>query len=237
MSEEEQFNTTQSLRRSGVNRIIQVAAIYVVQSAVLFISAGTITWLRAWLFVGLNFVFMIINLIVLLKISPELINVRGEVKPGTKESDKIFSLFYGILIFSMPAVAGLDFRLGWSFIPLPWAVPGSILWIAGYVLLLWAMVVNIHFEVTVRIQEERGHKVCMTGPYQYVRHPGYVGMILMDIGPPLILGSLWMFVPVCALVILMVIRTAWEDRILRCELPGYTEYAGKVNHRLFPGVW
>ena len=237
MPEEEQFNTTQSLRRSGVNRIIQVAAIYVVQSAVLFISAGTITWLRAWLFVGLNFVFMTINLIVLLKISPELINVRGEVKPGTKESDKIFSLFYGILIFSMPAVAGLDFRFGWSFIPLLWAVPGSILWIAGYVLLLWAMVVNIHFEVTVRIQEERGHKVCTTGPYQYVRHPGYVGMILMDIGPPLILGSLWMFVPVCALVILMVIRTAWEDRILRCELPGYTEYARKVNHRLFPGVW
>jgi protein-S-isoprenylcysteine O-methyltransferase Ste14 len=100
------------------------------------------------------------------------------------------------------------------------------------------MLVNPHFEKTVRIQRDRSHKVIDAGPYRIVRHPGYAcvipGFVLC---PPLVLGSWWSFVPALAAVIVLVIRTALEDRTLRNELPGYKEYAQRVRYRLLPGVW
>jgi len=99
------------------------------------------------------------------------------------------------------------------------------------------MATNAHFESTVRIQKERGHQVCEAGPYRFVRHPGYGGMIFMYMGMPLILGSWWAFIPVFMIIMLVFIRTALEDRTLQRELSGYSEYARKTRFRLLPGVW
>jgi protein-S-isoprenylcysteine O-methyltransferase Ste14 len=109
--------------------------------------------------------------------------------------------------------------------------------VAGDLLLLWAMVVNRFFSKSVRIQRERSHRVVSVGPYRYVRHPGYVGWILMSAAVPVILGSLWALVPAGLAVAGMMVRTALEDRLLRADLEGYEEYAVKVRSRLLPGIW
>ena len=99
------------------------------------------------------------------------------------------------------------------------------------------MVSNEFFSGVVRIQMERGHKVASAGPYQYVRHPGYVGITLLTLGTPLMLGSAWAFIPAGATVLLTVFRTALEDATLQRELDGYADYAARVRYRLLPGVW
>ena len=108
---------------------------------------------------------------------------------------------------------------------------------AGLALSGWAMIVNAYFSTVVRIQRERGHTVCRTGPYRFVRHPGYVGFMLQSLGIPLLLGSWWALLPGFAAIAVMIIRTAFEDRMLQAELPGYQEYVRDVHYRLLPGIW
>ena len=138
----------------------------------------------------------------------------------------------------MIVVAVLDARLAWSQ-----NIPTAIWWgallicLASQLFVLWAMVTNRFFTTTVCIQEERGHQVVDTGPYGLVRHPGYTGSVVYTLLIPLVLGSYWTYIPATVTVILLVARTALEDRILQEEPPGYKEYAKNVPHRLFPGVW
>jgi protein-S-isoprenylcysteine O-methyltransferase Ste14 len=134
--------------------------------------------------------------------------------------------------------AGFDaVRFEWSTMPL-WLWPlGLALWLAGYALFTWSMGVNPFFEKTVRIQTERGHRVIDTGPYRFVRHPGYLGFFGWGLSTPLLLGSWWAFLPALLSMVSLVIRTALEDRTLREELAGYREYASKVRYRLIPGIW
>ena len=99
------------------------------------------------------------------------------------------------------------------------------------------MGVNPFFEKTVRIQTERGHRVIDTGPYAFVRHPGYLGFFGWCLSAPLLLGSWWAFVPAVLSVVDLVVRTALEDRTLREELEGYEAYSNRVPHRLLPGIW
>jgi protein-S-isoprenylcysteine O-methyltransferase Ste14 len=107
----------------------------------------------------------------------------------------------------------------------------------GYGLAAWAMDANAYFSTVVRIQSERGHTVCRSGPYRFVRHPGYVGYTLQALGMPFLLGSLWALLPALVMAVAMVIRTVLEDRTLQAELPGYREYAQEVRYRLVPGIW
>ena len=108
---------------------------------------------------------------------------------------------------------------------------------ASYALTTWAQAVNRHFEPTVRIQTERGHRVIDSGPYAVVRHPGYVGAVVMSVGVALALGSLWALVPAALVAVLLIGRTLAEEATLKAELPGYAEYTGRVRYRWTPGVW
>jgi protein-S-isoprenylcysteine O-methyltransferase Ste14 len=114
---------------------------------------------------------------------------------------------------------------------------GFLLFVFSSFLVVWAMVENPFFEPTVRIQEDRGHRVVSTGPYAVVRHPGYLSGILWTSSIPLIIGSLYAFIPAVLYGVLMVLRTHLEDRTLKDELAGYEEYSEKVRYRLFPGIW
>lgn len=225
------------LRRSGVNRIIQILVTVILQAVVLFAAAGQVAWLRAWLFIGLYVVFLIISFVSLFTMNPELINQRGEVKRDMKQYDKAIGIAYVLLVFIVSAVAGLDFRFGWSDMSLLWAGAGCCVWVLGYLLLLWSMLANAYFDTIVRIQKDRDHQVVTAGPYKYVRHPGYVGMILTYVGTPLILGSWWTFVPAGMIFAVLISRTVLEDCTLRKELAGYADYAETVRYRLMPGVW
>jgi protein-S-isoprenylcysteine O-methyltransferase Ste14 len=99
------------------------------------------------------------------------------------------------------------------------------------------MASNRFFSSVVRIQTDRGHTVATGGPYRFVRHPGYVGMMVSALGTTILLGSLWAFIPATLLIGLIIFRTALEDRTLQNELEGYKEYAARVRYRLLPGVW
>lgn len=141
------------------------------------------------------------------------------------------------VVIAIYVVAVLEARdEAWSAPGAAWLL-GLAIFVPGWALVIWSMVVNPFFEKTVRIQTDHGHRVIDTGPYAYVRHPGYVGFVGWMLSTPLLLPSAWAFVPALLAVIAVVIRTALEDRTLHAELPGYAEYAARIRFRLIPGVW
>ncbi|HUV93795.1 MAG TPA: isoprenylcysteine carboxylmethyltransferase family protein [Anaerolineae bacterium] len=238
MSDTQSSDRAPSLDRSGVKRIVQVLATGILLGVVLFASAGRLDWPMAWVYVGLYFVGVLANGIVLGRRSPELINERGRGLRGTKSWDKVWVAISAPLPLIMLAVAGLDAgRFGWSLMPLPLAVAGLVTLVLAYAIFAWAMAANAYFSTTVRIQEDRGHRVVSSGPYRFVRHPGYVGMVLMYLGAPVMLGSWWALIPGGLNGVAFIVRTALEDRTLQRELPGYSDYAGRVRYRLLPGIW
>ncbi|MGB2806319.1 MAG: isoprenylcysteine carboxylmethyltransferase family protein, partial [Sedimentisphaerales bacterium] len=151
---------------------------------------------------------------------------------------KVLLIAFGITgFYILPVVTGLDIRFQWSYLGFYSTIAGVVLFLVGSVIINWAMIVNTHFEATVRIQNDRDHKVITTGPYKIVRHPGYVGAILWAVATPLIIGSIVGLIPAGIAGLVLIIRTWLEDKTLHSELNGYVEYAGRVKYRLFPGIW
>jgi protein-S-isoprenylcysteine O-methyltransferase Ste14 len=225
------------LDRSGVNRIIQVLVALLVFGVVLFACAGRLDWWEAWAFLTLYLAGILANGLWTLRHDPEVINVRGRIGRDAKSWDKVIGVIYTVLLLGMMVVAGLDARRGWSSVPAAAKLLGAIGFMLSLALVFWVMTANTFLSTIVRIQGERGHYVVTTGPYRYVRHPMYAGLLLTFWGIPLLLGSWWALVPGLLNAILFVVRTALEDRTLQAELPGYPEYAQKVRNRLIPGVW
>lgn len=135
-------------------------------------------------------------------------------------------------------IAGLDHRWKWSLeMPLPLEITAAAVFAIGTAWVSWAMVSNRFFAPVVRIQRDRGHIVATTGPYRFMRHPGYVGITVCGTAVPIMLGSLWGLVPALLGLCVAVLRTALEDHALQDELDGYREYASQVRYRLIPGIW
>jgi protein-S-isoprenylcysteine O-methyltransferase Ste14 len=188
-------------------------------------------------FVTLFVVTLVFAALYLCYVNPEVVLARLRFHRGTKRWDRILLCFLLPAVYAVFLVASLDYSRQW--LPVPWWVHGIgyVLFLVGVGIVTWAEAVNKFFEVTVRIQTDRGHLVIDTGPYAIVRHPGYVGFMLFFAGSALCLGSLWALVPASLTSCLLVLRTKWEDRTLQAELPGYKEYAQRVRHRLIPGMW
>jgi protein-S-isoprenylcysteine O-methyltransferase Ste14 len=158
---------------------------------------------------------------------------------NAKAWDKVLAPLMAVSIgFPMVIVAGLDHRYNWSSeFPLWLIVIGFILISLGYAFAAWALAENRFFSSVVRIQTDRGHVVCDSGPYRFVRHPGYAGNILALFGIVLALGSVWTLIPAAVASIIAVIRTVLEDQTLQEELLGYRDYARRVRYRLIPGIY
>ena len=169
----------------------------------------------------------------------DLARERLKPGPGTKWWDKIFWVFYAPMFFAVFILASLDAgRFRWTAqLPLSVYIIGYIVYLLSQYITLWSMWVNKFFSTTVRIQTDRGQEVVQNGPYRFIRHPGYVGGILLAISSSLILGSLWGLIPAGGVVFLLIIRTYLEDITLQKELQGYSDYALKVKYRLLPGIW
>ena len=232
--------TTKDLRRSGIITVLLSCLMLTIQIIVFFVSAGHISIPRVWVFFGVTFVYLVMSNAVLYRFNPELVNQRlTRKREGSKSWDEVLMRVHNLVVLLVvPAIAGLDIgRFHWSSLSIHYAVVGFVLYIFGSVLINWAMIVNPYFEPTVRIQKDRGHQVITTGPYKFVRHPGYFAGILWTLSIPLIIGSLFAFIPAAIYVLLTIIRTSLEDRTLNKELNGYSEYAKRVKYRLFPGIW
>jgi protein-S-isoprenylcysteine O-methyltransferase Ste14 len=219
--------------------LIRIAVFAAIIAAILFTAAGRTDWPMAWLYIALFSASSLISSLILILDKPELAAERSGVRGDVRNWDRIIApLAIVYAPMTMWLVAGVDARHGWSA-PLPSGLQLGSLAIAVAAILLanWAMKSNEFFSLFFRIQRERGHHVVSGGPYRYVRHPGYAGGLAFNLTTPLLLGSLWALIPAAIVVFLFVLRTALEDRALRAELEGYTEYTRRVRHRLLPGVW
>lgn len=205
---------------------------------ILGLSAGRLTWDRLWVLLGLLALGILVSVLLILRRNPALLAARFQDHADTKPFDRLFAALTVPTLGAFLALAGLDgSRYHWSTPP-AWSVaPGVLLHILGYIPIVWVLSTNPHAEGSVRIQADRGHRVISSGPYRYVRHPMYSGMLLMFSGWPLILGSLWAYLPFVALSALLVWRTGREDQTLQHELAGYREYATVTRYRLLPHIW
>jgi protein-S-isoprenylcysteine O-methyltransferase Ste14 len=206
--------------------------------ALIFVPAGTLKWPEAWTLLGLYLAVAFGVMLWWKRHSPGLLRERMSRKKEAKSWDKAIMRIYTLVLLVLLVLPGLDaVRFGWSRVPLGPKILGFLGYIPAMAFALWAMKENAFLSDVVRIQGDRGHTVCTTGPYRVVRHPMYTGVILFFLCFPLSLGSLYSYIPAALIAVLFVIRTALEDKTLKAELPGYAEYAAKVRFRLVPGVW
>lgn len=221
-----------------VRRLLQMLMLISLQALALFVGAGSLAWVAGWVYVGLYAGLAVIGAVVLLPRHSDLVIERSHGAAGGKRWDFWVTRLLVLTTLGILATAGVDRRLGWPP-DLPMLVPalGALMFVAGYLVTLWAMSANAYFSQTVRIQTERGHTVVTDGPYAYVRHPGYVGMLACMLGACFLLGSLWALVPWLSYLVVTVVRTELEDRTLHAELNGYLDYARRTRYRLIPMIW
>lgn len=197
-------------------------------------------WWEAWVYAVLNILGFAVSRTLAARRNPDLITERARFSQheDTKAWDKLLSPLVGLGGGLIPLVAGLDELFGWSpSFSLPIKILSLIIILAGYIISSYALIENRFFSGVVRIQTERGHQVVSSGPYQWVRHPGYAGALLVYLVTPLFLDSGWAYLPGLFLTVLLFIRTALEDQTLQDELEGYRDYAKRVRYRLIPGIW
>ena len=207
--------------------------------AVLLFSAGTAYWLSAWIYLIGRLVLGLLSSYLLHRNAPEIAveRSRGAFQKEQTIPDRVVLTMMMMINYGSLIVAGMDKRLGWSDVPVWLQIVGAAAIAMTYYTTYRVAVENKFAASVVKIQRTRGHKVIDTGPYQYVRHPMYTGLIFRNIGTPLLLGSWWGLCPAGALVILVVVRILFEERALSTGLEGYNGYIERVRYRLFPLVW
>jgi protein-S-isoprenylcysteine O-methyltransferase Ste14 len=231
----------QNGKRFSTRQWVRLVATYLILPLILLVSGGDIGWWQAWVFAALIVAAGIGAHIWAERRHPGLMAERLEAAtaPGVKPWDKVLAPLMAVsLVFPPVIVAGLDHRFNWSpMFPLWVNLLGLVLVAVGYALGTWAMVENRFFSGVVRIQTDRGHKVCDSGPYRLVRHPGYAGNSLALPGMVLAFSSVWTLLPAVWALMVVVIRTHLEDQALQKELPGYKKYAHRVRYRLLPWIY
>jgi protein-S-isoprenylcysteine O-methyltransferase Ste14 len=220
---------------------IRLFVVYLLIPLILLICGGDLGWWQAWLYSLLIVVAGLGGRMWAEQRHPGLLAERQNIEnfQNAKAWDKVLAPLMAVTVgYPMVVVAGLDHRYNWSSeFPLWLIVIGFILISFGYAFAAWALAENRFFSSVVRIQTDRGHVVCDSGPYQFMRHPGYAGNILALFGIVLALGSVWTLIPAAVASIIAVIRTALEDQTLLNELPGYRDYARRVRYRLIPWIY
>lgn len=206
----------------------------VLAGLLLFVPAGTLDYPGAWAFMALLFVPMLVFGTVLLVKSPELLKKRLNTRE--KERAQVIVILLSSLVFIAAFVlAGLDFRFGWTHVPIAVRVISAVLLLLAYALYMEVMRENAWLSRTVEVQQ--GQKVVDTGLYGIVRHPMYLATLLLFLTIPLVLGSWVSFAVMLLTVPVLVLRIISEERVLAEGLEGYEAYREKVCYRLLPGIW
>ncbi len=224
--------------RALLKRVVAVFVVILIMDLLLFVPAGRLDWPAAWILSLLYGIFLLAYAVWGTLKAPDLLKERSQVAENVKSWDKIILGVYTILLLATLILAGLDVgRPQRSQMPVALQVIGLVGILSASSLIFWTILTNTYLDRMVRIQEDRGHQVVTGGPYRYVRHPMYAGIVLLFPCMALFLGSWWAMVTTLLIAALMVLRTALEDRTLRAELPGYAEYTQRTRYRLLPSVW
>jgi protein-S-isoprenylcysteine O-methyltransferase Ste14 len=222
-----------------IRTYLQVLPLFAWWLLSLFGSAGQLTWKCGWICTMFYLGGMVTSRAVLKKLNPNLLEQRQTaIRKDTEPFDKILLRLILSLTIVQPVIAGLD-AVRFHLAPMPfWTVyPGMSCFAISAVLVTWVLVKNPHADSGVRIETNYDHTVVASGPYRYVRHPMYAGLILLHASIALILGSMWTLGLAALLLLLFLGRTVLEDQTLRRELPGYEEYTPVTRYRLMPGIW
>jgi protein-S-isoprenylcysteine O-methyltransferase Ste14 len=220
--------------------VIQMLLFAVLIPLLPLLISGRWDWWEAWVYAVIYTGGFIISRVWAARKYPDLIaeRARSMQHEDTKSWDKLLAPLLGLGGALILIMVGLDARFGWSpTFHTSVKIVALIVILAGWVLGSYALIENRYFSGVVRIQRDRDHHVVSSGPYRWVRHPGYAGALLSFLATPFLLDSWWAILPTVLLTIVLVIRTYLEDKTLRNELEGYSDYAKRVHSRLLPGVW
>ena len=214
-----------------------LASLAIAMGLVLFVSAGTIDYAAAWVYLLIFFGASAITTVDLMRRDPALLERRMSGGPTAERrpAQKLIQLGTSAGFIALLVVPALDRRLGWSRVPLGVVVIGDLLVAIGFAFILRVYRENTFTSATIEVAKDQ--TVISTGPYSVVRHPMYASALLYLVGTPLALGSYWGLVPFAAIVPFLIWRLFDEERFLAENLPGYSEYQRTVRHRLIPFVW
>lgn len=220
---------------------VRLAFVYLLIPLLLLMCGGDAGWWQAWLYAVLIIGIGLGGRIWAERRHPGLTAERqsNENLQNAKSWDKFLAPLMAVSIsYPLVIVAGLDHRFAWSpDLPVWLNIVGFVLIAFGYAFAAWAVAENRFFFSVVVVRTDQGHFVCDTGPYRFVRHPGYAGNLVALVGIVLALGSLWTLLPAAVALVVSLVRTALEDRTLHEELPGYRDYSSRVRYRLMPGIY
>lgn len=217
-----------------LNALAKFIAGLLIVALLLFLPAGTIRYPGGLLFLCLLFIPMLLLGILMLARARDLLAKRLDVKEKQGTQKGVVAVM-GLVFLGGFILAGLDFRFGWSKVPLPVVIVASVLFLVGYALYAEVMRENAYLSRTIKVEE--GQTVVSSGLYAVVRHPMYTASTVMFLALPLILGSWYALIPFALYPVIMVIRIRGEEKLLTAELSGYEEYTRKVRYRLIPFVW
>jgi len=218
------------------NTLIKYLLLSLVTLTVLIISSGNLFWIGAWTIFGFDCLYLFIIITIGMKYFPETVLGRAQTK-FIYTWDKIVILIYIISYYSQYLISGLTLRFSIStFHPLLYVI-GILLYAIGLGITFWVLATNPYATGSSRIQEERNQKVISKGPYRFIRHPMYFAIIIFICSIPLILCSIWAFIPAPVVFGSFLYRCDKEDKLLYNELDGYKEYSQKVKYRMIPLIW
>ncbi len=217
-----------------INALIKFTCGLLLVGLLIFLPAGTLQYTYGWLLIGLLFVPMLIAGFVMFFKTPDFLAKRLDVKEK-QATQKGVVAFSGLMFVVGFVVAGLDFRFGWSPMPLPVTITASVLFLASYALYAEVMRENAYLSRTIKVEE--GQKVVDTGLYGIVRHPMYLATIVLFLMMPLVLGSWYALIVFAFYPAIIIVRLKGEEDLLTRELPGYAEYKQKVKYRIIPFIW
>lgn len=206
----------------------------VLVGALLFLPAGSLSYVGGWRLMGLLFGPMLIAGFVMLFKSPALLEKRLDAREKQAAQKGVLA-FSGLMFIGSFVVAGLDWRFGWSKVSLPITIIASVLFLVSYGLYAEVMRENAYLSRTIKVEE--GQRVVDTGLYGIVRHPMYSATLLLFLAMPLVLGSWYALIPMAFYPAIIIVRLLNEEKLLTRELPGYEEYKQKVKYHLIPFIW
>jgi len=214
-----------------------LASLFIILAVALFIPAWTLHYWQAWVFLGVFLTSALAVTIYLRQNDPQLLQRR--VKAGAaaeqERSQKIIQVLASIAFIAVIVVPALDHRFGWSVVPPSIVAAGDALVALGFYIVFLVFKENTFTSGTIEVVPDQ--KIITTGPYALVRHPMYIGAIIMLVGIPLALGSWWGLLAVALITAVIVWRLLDEERFLVEHLPGYSDYRTKVRYRLVPFIW
>jgi len=227
-------NTNLNKKALAIKSLLRFLSALIIVGCILFISAGSLKYWNAWLFISAIFIPMFFALMYLLTKDPELLEKRMKTKEK-QEKQKLVQKIGAVLIIVGFLLPGFDYRYTWSSVPFWLVIIATIFLVLGYVLTIVVMKQNSYASRVIEVQENQ--KVIDYGLYSKVRHPMYLFSSIVFIFTPLVLGSYYAVVPMALYPVILIIRLKNEEEVLKKELKGYEEYMKKVKYRLIPLIW